>query len=122
MSCEGPISLRPESRISHGCVLLHEFTAGPWEMEDLGKFLFSKGIAVECPLLPGHVSLADSLAVTDWYEWRQSAYKAFEELKKNCDKVFVYGQSLSGCLVLHLAAHYAFNGVITLAAGTKISD
>ena len=122
MSCESPISLRPEGRISHGCVLLHGFTGGPWEMEDLGKFLFSKGIAVECPLLPGHGSLAGSLAVTRWHEWHQSAYEALEKLKKKCDKVFVCGQSLGGCLALHLAAHYTFDGVITLAAGTKIND
>lgn len=104
------------------CLLLHGFTSGSWEMEGLGNYLFSHGISVECPLLPGHGTTPEELSLKTWIDWHLCASDAFRKLRNLYDNVIVCGQSLGGCLALHLAAHYPADAVITLGAGTKIND
>jgi esterase/lipase len=42
---------QPTQRV---CLLLHGFTAGPYQMEPLGQYLYQAGYNVVAPLLPGH--------------------------------------------------------------------
>jgi carboxylesterase len=102
---------------TRGCLLIHGFAGTPPEMRGLGQFLAAGGYDVMGPLLAGHGLTPEAMALTRWPDWVRSAEAALTELRRNCQEVFVGGQSLGATLALHLAAtHPDVRGVITMAA------
>lgn len=100
-----------------GCLLLHGFAGTPPEMRGIGEFLAARGYDVMAPLLAGHGLTPEAMAATGWQDWAASAEDAYQSLRRDCDEVFVCGQSLGGTLALHLAArHPDIRGVIAIAA------
>ncbi|HEY4844173.1 MAG TPA: alpha/beta fold hydrolase [Candidatus Dormibacteraeota bacterium] len=109
-----PFRLRGGTR---GCLLIHGFAGTPPEMRGLGQFLAAGGYDVMGPLLAGHGLTPEAMASTRWPDWVRSAEDALTELRRDCQEVFVGGQSLGATLALHLAAtHPDVRGVITMAA------
>src|SRR3984893_8265491 len=109
-----PFRLRGGTR---GCLLIHAFAGTPAEMRGLGQFLAAGGYDVMGPLLAGHGLTPEAMASTRWPDWVRSAEDALTELRRDCQEVFVGGQSLGATLALHLAAtHPDVRGVITMAA------
>lgn len=97
--------------------MIHGFAGTPPEMRALGEFLATRGYDVMAPLLAGHGQTPEAMAKTRWPDWAASAESAFQELHRDCEQVFVCGQSLGGTLALHLAARHAqIRGVITIGA------
>ena len=100
-----------------GCLLIHGFAGTPPEMRSLGEFLATNGYDVMGPLLAGHGLTPEAMARTRWQDWARSAEAAYQSLRRDCNEVFVCGQSLGGTLALHLAAsHPEIRGVITIGA------
>lgn len=89
-----------------GVLLLHGFTGTPDSMRSVANKLAASGFTVSAPLLAGHGTIPENLAQTNWHDWYNSAQKAFEELSKQCHRLFVCGLSLGGLLTLKLAADY----------------
>jgi carboxylesterase len=56
------------------------------------------------PLLPGHGTHPDDLNKVRWQDWVQTAESEYENLSKQCDEVWVAGESMGGLLCLLLAA------------------
>src|SRR5713101_4100113 len=109
-----PFRIRGGTR---GCLLIHGFAGTPPEMRGLGQFLAAGGYDVMGPLLAGHGLTPEAMALTRWPDWVRSAEGALAVLVRDCDEVFVGGQSLGGTLALHLAAtHPEVRGVFTMAA------
>ena len=114
-----PFRLRGGTR---GIVLLHGFAGTPPEMRGMGEFLAARGYDVIGPLLAGHGLTPQAMARTRWPDWLGSAEEALTTLRRDCEEVFVCGQSLGGSLALHLAAtHQDVRGLITLGAAASPS-
>lgn len=115
-----PFYLKGSKKI--GILLIHGFTASPYEMKELGMFLNHKGFGVYGVRLPGHASnpsYLDKLTFVDMYEGLKYGYFV---LKNNYDKVFIIGQSMGALLALEVAAFNKVEGVILLSPAFKIKD
>ena len=83
-----------------GILLIHGFTASPHEVSGIGRFLHKKGYTVYAPLLPGHGTAPEMLAVTKWQQWVSSCEEALDVLAHRCNKIWIIGNSMGGNLAL----------------------
>jgi carboxylesterase len=86
-----------------GCLLIHGLTSTPAAMLPLKEFLISKDFKVSTPLLPGHGGTAEEASKFSWQDWYATVHQAFEELRRDADKVYFAGISLGALLGLKLA-------------------
>jgi carboxylesterase len=86
-----------------GVLVLHGFTGSVQTVRGWAEHLAGAGLTVRAPLLAGHGATWQELSRTGWADWYSSAELAFAELRKRCEKVFVTGISMGGCLALRLA-------------------
>lgn len=87
-----------------GVLLLHGFTGSPASLRPLAEQLAAAGYRVSLPVLPGHGTTWQQLAVTSWQDWSDYAERELLALRRSCDRVFVVGLSMGGALALRLAA------------------
>ncbi|PMP69550.1 MAG: hypothetical protein C0187_06795 [Calditerrivibrio nitroreducens] len=105
-----------------GILLIHGFTASPFEMSELGEYLNRKGFTVYNVRLVGHGSKSaylDRLSYRDWYDSLKYGYFT---LKNSCKKIFLIGQSMGGLLALNVAYYNDLDGVILLSPALDILD
>jgi esterase/lipase len=88
---------------STGVLLVHGFTGTPMSMRPWGEHLAAEGLAVRCPLLPGHGTRWQDCNEVDEDAWVATAQDAFEALAADCDRVFVAGLSMGGTVATRLA-------------------
>lgn len=105
-----------------GCLLVHGFTGSPSEMRLLGEDLAQDGYSVYGVRLAGHGTSPEDMRETNYMHWYKSVEQGWQEMKKNCSKVFVIGLSMGGILALHLAANRPVDGVVTLSAPIYINN
>jgi carboxylesterase len=86
-----------------GILVLHGFTGSPASMTPIGHRLADEGWTVRVPRLPGHGTRWQDLNLTTWEDWYGEAERSFQDLRAQCDKVFVMGLSVGGTLSLRLA-------------------
>ncbi len=98
-----------------GVLLIHGFTSTPQELRYLAKYLASKNITIMAPLLKGHGRSPEAMLETNSKDWINSAEKAYLQLKKHCDIIFIGGSSLGGNIATLLAKKYKPKGLILLA-------
>jgi carboxylesterase len=89
---------------SVGVLLIHGFTGSPRSMRAWAEHLVADGFRVAVPRLPGHGTSWQELALTGWQDWYGAVERELDALRETCDRVFVCGLSLGGCLALLLAA------------------
>jgi carboxylesterase len=70
----------------------------PW-----GEHLAAGGLAVRCPLLPGHGTRWQDCNEVSEDDWVTAAERALDELAAGCDSVFVAGLSMGGTVAIRLA-------------------
>jgi carboxylesterase len=70
----------------------------PW-----GEHLGAAGFTVSVPRLPGHGTTWQELNRTSWNDWYAEAVRSLDNLRDQCDEIFVGGLSMGGCLALRLA-------------------
>ncbi len=96
---------------------MHGFAGTPPEVRGLAEHLAARGYDVVAPLFAGHGLTPEAMARTRWPDWARTAEDALATLRRDCDRVFVAGQSLGGSMALHLAAsHPEVRGVVTMGA------
>jgi carboxylesterase len=86
-----------------GVLVLHGFTGAPASVRPWGEHLAREGFTVLVPRLPGHGTAWQELNKTRWTDWYAEASRALDRLAADCDRVFVCGLSMGGCLALRLA-------------------
>lgn len=105
-----------------GCLLLHGFTGGPYELRPLADYLREKtDWQIELPTLPGHgkeLHLDD----VEFDEWIDAAEEALKELETRSDELYVIGFSMGGMIAAYLAAKYNVKKLVLLAPAGKYLD
>ncbi|PRX97022.1 alpha/beta hydrolase [Allonocardiopsis opalescens] len=109
-----------------GVLLCHGFTGTPQSLRPWAEHLAAAGLTVSLPLLPGHGTTWRDMAATGWRDWYGEAERALLALSSSCERVFVMGLSLGGCMALRLALRHGegVRGVVlvnpSLAPDTKL--
>lgn len=109
-----PVEITGKNKI--GILLIHGFEGSPFEMKELGDYLYSLGYTISIPLLPGHGTSAEDLVKTDFSDWYFHIEKEYIKLKLNCHHIYAIGISLGGLLALKLAERHELNALITISS------
>lgn len=107
-----------------GVLLIHGFTGSPHSMRGVGEYLAARGIAVTCPLLPGHGTTWQDLNTKRLQDWVDATESSFHELSDRHDEVYLVALSFGAALALDLAARYPERvaGIVTLAGFVHTKD
>lgn len=100
---------------SKAILLIHGWTAVPYELKRLGMFLNEKGYTVYAPLLSGHGTSPVNLKDMKWEVWKKDSEKAYEKLKENHEKIFVIGTSIGANLGVILSECKDICGLVLMA-------
>jgi len=101
-------------------LLVHGFTATPWEMRPLAEFLAEAGIASLAIRLPGHGTTPEDLAARRYEDWLKSVEKGHRILSADFNSVFGMGMSTGGLLLLAAASTARFDGLILFSPYLRI--
>src|SRR5690625_3807944 len=102
-----------------GCLIIHGFTGGPYEVDPLAKYLKERtDWKIEVPVLPGH---GKELALENisYTSWLKKAENTLNELFTQCEHVYVIGFSMGGMIAAYLAAKYAIDRLVLLAPARR---
>lgn len=113
-----PFLMRPEpGAAQRGAVLLvHGFTASPWEMRRFGEGLAAAGFTSLGVRLPGHGTTPEDLASRRYEEWLETVMGGYQLLAEHHRQVYGLGLSTGGLLLLALAEDLAhLDGLILLS-------
>ncbi|MET7762070.1 alpha/beta fold hydrolase [Streptomyces sp. NPDC005336] len=107
-----------------GVLVCHGFTGSPQSVRPWADHLAARGLTVSLPLLPGHGTRWQDLAVTGWQDWYAEVDRELRALSERCERVFVCGLSMGGALALRLAAQHgsAISGLALVNPGNKVHD
>ncbi|MCP9208447.1 alpha/beta fold hydrolase [Streptomyces sp. HD1123-B1] len=107
-----------------GVLVSHGFTGSPQSVRPWADHLAARGYTVSLPLLPGHGTRWQDLAVTGWQDWYAEVERELRTLTERCERVFVCGLSMGGALALRLAAQHgaAISGLALVNPANKIHD
>ncbi len=102
-----------------GCLLLHGYTGGPFEVDPLKEFLEEEtNWKIVVPVLEGHGEQLHLDGAT--YEtWLKDAEDALEQLRGQCAEVYVIGFSMGGMIAAYLAATQKVDKLVVLAAARR---
>jgi len=106
-----------------GILLLHGLTATTAEVRPLAKRFHKAGFTVSGVLLPGHGTTPENLNQTSRTEWLAASRMAYLELKKNCSRIIVGGESAGALLALYLASeHPEIKGLLLYAPAMRLAS
>ncbi|MET7653800.1 alpha/beta fold hydrolase [Streptomyces sp. NPDC005486] len=105
-----------------GVLLCHGFTGSPQSLRPWARYLAGQGLTVSLPLLPGHGTRWEDMALTGWPDWYAEVDRELRALRDRCARVFVAGLSMGGALALRLAAKHGegVEGVIVVNPANKV--
>jgi carboxylesterase len=86
-----------------GIIFVHGFTGSPISMRPWADFFSEKGFSVSVPLLPGHGTTPEDLNRVKWKEWPTKVEAELDWMIEQGIKPFIFGLSMGGGLILHLA-------------------
>lgn len=106
-----------------GALLIHGFTASTAEVRPLGEYLHQRGYTIAAPLLPGHNTTPQDLNRQRWQNWTQAVEQAYQELKSQCERIFICGESMGAVLTLYLASeHPEIAGIVLYAPALRVAN
>ncbi|MDY0406908.1 alpha/beta fold hydrolase [Virgibacillus sp. 179-BFC.A HS] len=102
-----------------GCLVIHGYTGGPYELEPLTTFLREQtNWYIKVPVLPGH---GTNLALENitYEQWIDTAEKALLQMKEKYDEIYIIGFSMGGMIAAYLAGKYHVDKLVLLAPAGK---
>jgi len=100
---------------SSAVLLVHGFSATPWEMRPLADLLTRKGFACLAVRLPGHGTSPEDLATRRWEEWSQAVVAGYDRLAEHFPRIYAAGLSTGSLLALMLAGRRELAGIVLLS-------
>jgi len=110
----------PHVESRSGVLLVHGFTATPWEMRWLGEQLARNGFHCLGVRLPGHGTSAEDLAMRSRDEWLTTVKQGHAILAGECRDIFGVGMSTGGLLLLALADSTRLAGLMLLSPFVRL--
>ncbi len=110
-----PFLLEPTSPPKAGVLLVHGFTASPWEMRLPADSLAKAGYLCLGIRLPGHGTVPRDLIDRKCEEWLDAVEEGLRLLKERTSRVYGVGSSTGALLLLPPAAQGKLNGLILLS-------
>src|SRR5512139_1405298 len=110
-----PFFCQPAGAATATVLLVHGFSATPWEMRALAEHLAKCGFASLAVRLPGHGTTPEDLAGRRWEEWRDVVINGHDLLTGHFARVYGIGQSTGSLLVLAVATLRRPKGMILLS-------
>ncbi|NIQ37808.1 MAG: alpha/beta fold hydrolase [Proteobacteria bacterium] len=111
-----PYLLHHDDLTDRAVLLVHGFTATPYETRELGELLHQKGHNVCGVRLSGHSTTVEDLETQTHHDWYRSVLKGYGVVSNLSSRVFVIGISTGGTLLLRLAAETPVAGIVSLAS------
>lgn len=102
-----------------GCLVIHGYTGGPYEVEPLVTYLKQKtDWKIVVPTLPGH---GEKLALENIShdKWIESAEENLLKLNAEHEQVYLIGFSMGGMIAAYLSAKYKVDKLVLLAPAGK---
>jgi len=96
-------------------LLVHGFSATPWEMRPLADSLIGRGFACLAVRLPGHGTTPEDLAGRRWEEWLMAVVSGYDLLAAHFPRVSGAGLSTGSLLLLALARQRQLTGLVLLS-------
>jgi len=97
-----------------GCLVIHGFGGGIYEVEPLAEYLINKGFEVSCPCLKGHTGNRQDMRKATYEDWISSAEEELLKLKEKVDEIAVIGFSMGGLIGINLACKYDIKALATI--------
>src|SRR5699024_8946401 len=102
-----------------GCLIIHGFTGGPYEVEPLKDYLEEHtDWKVDVPVLTGQGDELDLADVRDG-GWLQDAREAYESLANRCETIYVVGFPMGGMIATYLAGKHPIDKLVLLSTARK---
>lgn len=102
-----------------GCLIIHGFTGGPYEVDPLREYLQEHtDWKIDVPVLTGHGKELD-LKDVPYEVWIEDAEKAYKQLAEICDTIYVVGFSMGGMIASYLAGKYHIDKLVLLSTARK---
>ncbi len=101
-------------------LLVHGFTATPWEMRPLAEFLADAGVASIAVRLPGHGTSPEDLADRCWEEWFSAVLCGYQILSKRFQSIYGMGMSTGCLLLLALAKDNPLGGLVLFSPYLRV--
>lgn len=102
-----------------GCLIIHGYTGGPYEVEPLAEYLRDKtDWQIEVPVLSGH-GIELNLEDVHYEQWLEDAEQALLKLKETCETIYVVGFSMGGMIAAYLAANHKVDRLVLLSTARK---
>lgn len=102
-----------------GCLIIHGYTGGAYEVEPLRAYLSEKtDWKITVPILMGH---GEELQLDEATHdiWLEEARTALKKLQAECDEVYVIGFSMGGMIAAYLAATEGMDKLVLLATARR---
>jgi len=115
-----PFLLSPEQPPRAGVILVHGFTASPWEMRLFGETMAAAGYLALGVRLPGHGTTPEDLANRTWEEWLAAVERGYRLLAEQGLRCYGIGMSTGALLLLALGANRPMQGLVLLAPFLKM--
>jgi carboxylesterase len=116
--------LRPKGRPKARVLLLHGFSASPWEVRECGLRLQRKGFLVYGPRVAGHGQDRQAFDSHGFAQWMAGVETDFEQLAQGGGKLILVGHSGGGVLATLLAAKHEsrVSGLALAAPAFRLAD
>ncbi|OHB31445.1 MAG: hypothetical protein A2X84_11770 [Desulfuromonadaceae bacterium GWC2_58_13] len=110
-----PFLFEPRQPAQAAVLLVHGFTATPWEMRSLGTALAEAGYLSMGICLPGHGTTSADLVNCRYEDWLQEVCRGYLELADRHRQVYGVGMSTGALLLLALAERKPITGLALLS-------
>ncbi|MCD7036092.1 alpha/beta fold hydrolase [Metabacillus sp. GX 13764] len=99
-----------------GCLCIHGFTGGPYEVEPLAQYLAkNSGWDVRVPTLPGHGETLNLRGIK-FNQWVEHAEEELKNLLAKENEVYLVGFSMGGMIASYLSIKYPVSKLVLLSA------